>query len=168
MEKHAADLAAMGAISDVGLVTGKDKANRENADLDRRYGTSDTEYGDMMPALPPISMASQNVALPDAGTAAGGWRASVAMYRAERDAKARSGGSDKRDGKIVPSSREPVPPAVPPVGGGSSTKIARPAVLQGTAECLTEAERRRKIEENLTASVDPTQLQYVTADGTLC
>eukprot|EP01043_Picozoa_sp_COSAG02_P017921 COSAG02_NODE_823_length_16754_cov_69.933353_14_plen_226_part_00 len=167
MEKHAADLAAMGAISNLSLnhVVDDHKANRENDDLDKRYGASGGEYEDMMPAVPPFSDVTQNVALPNPGAGAGGWRASVAMYRAERESRARSGSSG-RPGDQGPTSRAPAAPAVPPVGGGSEAKSTRPAVLQGTAG-LTQAERRRRIEENL-ASVDPSQLQYVTADGTLC
>ena len=78
MEKHAADLAAMGAMSDLSLahvpVVGvDDKANRENADLDKRYGVGGGEYEDMVPALPPVSKASHDIALPNAGAGAGGW-----------------------------------------------------------------------------------------------
>lgn len=169
MEKHAADLAAMGAISNLSLnhVVDDHKANRENDDLDKRYGAGGSEYEDVMPVVPPISTAKYNVAspLPDAGAGAGGWRASVAMYRAERDARVRSGSSG-RPGDQGSLPRAPAAPAVPQVGGGSDAKTTRPAVLQGTAG-LTQAERRRRIEENL-ASVDPSQLQYVTAHGTLC
>jgi hypothetical protein len=161
MEKHAADLAAMGAISDLSLAHAvDDKANRENADLDKRYGTGGGEYEDVVPALPPVSKVSQDIALLNAGASAGGWRASVAMYRAERDARARSGSSGDPG---LPSRAPPVPP----VGAGTNAKTTRPAVLQGTAG-LSQAERRQRIEDNLAASVDPSQLLYVSADGTLC
>lgn len=143
MEKHAADSAvtgahAVGALS-LTSVDASDTVNRENADLDKRYGTG-----------------SEGVA--NAGAAAAGWRASVAMYRAERDARSWSG-SSSRPG--VPS---PAAPSVPQAGG-SNVKTVRPAVLHGTAG-LTGAERRRRIEENLAASLDPSQLLYVSAHGT--
>jgi hypothetical protein len=147
LEKHAADSAAMGAHAISALsptaVGASDTANRENADLDKRYGTG-----------------GEGVA--NAGAAATGWRASVAMYRAERDARSWSGSSGRPGPGRGPS---PAAPAVPQAAG-SNVKIVRPAVLHGTAG-LTEAARRRMIEENLAASVDPSQLLYVSAHGTL-
>lgn len=124
---------------------------KEADDLASRYSTN---YGDVGPALQPIAFK------PQTATAGGDWRAAVAMYRAERDAKTSVNAA--RVAQALPDHPTSAAPT------GAENTLVRVEVLQGTKGITDPAERRRRIAENLGQLPTKETLQFVAADGTLC